>query len=210
MRRMSDGRWLSPALRDRVAATIREIEGRTGAEVVVTVRARSGYYRAADYLFGAVCSFAALLGYVFLPITFPDDVAALLIVLSFGVGAVFAANVPPLRRLLVSRSRRGEEVARAARACFVEQGIGRTRDRTGVLVYLSLFERRVEVVADGGIPVARLGQRYRDASAALDRAARRRPEAFLSALGALGELLAEAVPRRADDVNELPDEVVSG
>jgi len=95
---MSDARWLSPALRDRVAATVRQIEGRTGAEIVVTVRARSGCYRAADYLFGACCSLAALLGYVFLPITFPDDVAALLIVLSFGVGAVFAANVPPLRR----------------------------------------------------------------------------------------------------------------
>jgi putative membrane protein len=206
---MSDARWLSPSLRDRVAATVRQIEGRTGAEVVVTVRARSGCYRAADYLFGACCSLAALLGYVFLPITFPDDVAALLIVLSFGVGAVFAANVPPLRRLFVSRSRRGEEVARAARACFVDQGIGQTRDRTGVLVFLSLFERRVEVVADRGIPVARLGQRYRDATAALDRAARRGPEAFLAALGALGELLAESVPRRADDVNELPDEVVS-
>lgn len=210
MRRVGDGRWLTPALRERVAATIREIEAGTGAEIVVTVRASAGYYRAADYLFGALCSLAALLAYVFLPVTFPDDVAALLIVLAFGVGAAFAANVPPLRRVLVRRRRRDAEVTRAARACFVEQGIGRTRERTGLLVFVSLFERRVEVVADVGIPVARMGDPWRDGLARLDAAARSGPEPFLAALRAQGELVATWVPRRADDVNELPDEVVAG
>jgi putative membrane protein len=91
----------------------------------------------------------------------------------------------------------------------VALGVGRTRDRNGVLVFVSLFERRVGVVADVGIDPRAMGAAWTDAVGALEAslAAGADTERFLAALAALGPPLAAAMPHRDDDVNELPDEV---
>ena len=46
---------------DAIGAAVREIEAKTNAEIVVAVRGRSGTYRHADYLFGAIVAFIGLL-----------------------------------------------------------------------------------------------------------------------------------------------------
>src|SRR5438045_3928208 len=61
-----------------------------------------------------------------------------------GLGAVLAELLPAR---LIERGLR-ERVLAAARAAFVELGVHRTRARTGVLVYVSVRERRVELVCD--------------------------------------------------------------
>jgi putative membrane protein len=137
-----------------------------------------------------------------------DDIAIVLVLASFGVGALLSAAATGLRRLFVSRKLMDASVHTAARARFIDQGISVTRARTGVLVYVSLFERRVEIVADIGIPVDRLGDRWNQVVRSIDAAARDGVDPFLTALQTLGPLLAEAVPRSADDVNELPDDMV--
>jgi putative membrane protein len=205
---LSDAEWLSDKARSKVRDGIVALEATSGAEVVATVCARSGHYRHADYLVGALFALLALLFYLFYPEPLFDDVAVVLVVASFAVGAVLCASVSAVRRLFLSRKLMNEEVRKAARAKFVEQGIGRTTGRTGILVYVSLFERRVEVVPDIGIPVQQLGKRWEDAVALLDTSAKKGVEAFLAALAATGPMLTEAVPRAADDVNELPDDVV--
>ncbi len=137
-----------------------------------------------------------------------DDVAILLVIASFGVGALLSAAATGLRRLVVSRKLMDDSVHAAACARFVDQGISATRCRTGVLVYVSLFERRVEIVPDIGIPVDRLGDRWTQGVRSIDAAPRQGVEPFVTALQALWPLLAEAVPRAAEDVNELPDDMV--
>lgn len=205
---MSNASWLDNRARERVKECIQQIESATGAEVVTTVSVSSGHYRHADYLMGSLFSFGALLFYLLYPDPLFDDVAVVIIVAFFAVGAALSIAVAPLRRMFVSRKLLDEAVRKAAMASFVEQGISRTRARTGVLVYVSLFERRVQVVADIGIPVERIGRRWSEATVALDAAARGGVEPFATALLGLGKVLADAVPREADDVNELPDEMV--
>jgi putative membrane protein len=205
---LSDAQWLKEETRHKVRDAIVALEASSSAEVVATVSVRSGHYRHADYLLGALLSLLSLLFYLLYPEPLFDDVAGILIVASFGLGVVLSLSVHALRRLFLSRTLMNEEVTKAARSRFVDQGISRTRDRTGILIYVSLFERRVEVVPDIGIPVEQLGDRWKDAVAALDRSAKQGVDAFLSALGAMGPMLAQAVPRSVDDVNELPDEVV--
>jgi uncharacterized membrane protein len=75
-------------------------------------------------------------------------------------------------------------------------------------VFVSSFERRVEVLADIGIDKAVLGPLFEEAVRALDVALRRRRSfpLFLEALRSLGPILSRALPRTADDANELPDE----
>src|SRR2546426_11091474 len=87
---------------DELARTIREIEKDTDAEIVIVVRGRSGVYRHADYLFGALFAFLGLLFVLFSPFDFhtywvPFDVTAL-----FAAGAFVSSRSDSIRRLLTT------------------------------------------------------------------------------------------------------------
>ncbi|UQA56564.1 hypothetical protein [Polyangium aurulentum] len=206
---MSARHFLLPAARDAVASAVRDLEMKTSAEVVVAVRPVSGHYRHTDYLVGYVLALGALSVFLFHPEPFAYDVFPLEMTAAFAFGALVCANLAPLRRALTARKLLDESVRRAARAAFVDLGVSRTQGRTGLLVYVSTFERRVEIVADCGVDLAALGADFEASRARLERAVAREVdfERFLEALGALGEALGKALPRAANDVNELSDEV---
>jgi len=199
------------AARERTTDAVREIEAQTGAEVVVAVRPSSGHYRHADYLFGFVVALGTLTALLFLPVDFPIETFPLDVAVGFVLGALLAELVPPLRRLLVAPSLRQANVRRAALAAFVELGVSRTRRRTGVLIYVSMFERHVEVVADVGLLPTAVEREWEACAAGLLTAVRPRFDAqrFLDALRAFGPVLARLAPRGDDDVNELPDDRMS-
>ena len=56
-----------------------------------------------------------------------------------------------LRRLFTSEKFRGDAVRTGAAAMFYEAGIANTNAEMGVLIYLSILERRLELIADRGI-----------------------------------------------------------
>jgi putative membrane protein len=203
--------FLSAEARKRIGDTVRAIETRTAAEVVVTVRARSATHRQVDLAAGAVAAFVALLVYVYFPIEFADDTAPLGIASCFVAAAMLTSALDPLKRLFLLRETRRHAVRREARASFVDQRIGATRARTGVLVFVSLLEREVEVVADLGIDPVAGGAAWSTTLGGLGSAvaAGADVEAFARALLALGDVLASIAPVGEGDVNELPDEVVS-
>jgi putative membrane protein len=208
---MSAKTFFTPAAKASVTSTIKAIEGRTSAEIVVTLRDASGHYRHADYLAGLIVAFAGLCFFLYYPADFRVDFFPLETLALFALGAASSAFLPPLRRLLSARSLRERNVLGAARAAFVEQGISRTKRRTGILVFVSMLERRVELVADLGIDAEALGPAWKEAVARLADTLRGDPqiERFVEALGALAAPLEAALPRTDDDENELPDEVVS-
>ncbi len=144
--------------------------------------------------------------FLFHPHPFDPRWYPLELVAAFALGTVASAGLPILRRALTSKSLMAENVARAARSDMVRLGVTKTRHRTGVLVYVSLLERDVELVVDVGLEPGKLGDRWQSADAALDAAIRSADlEAFLKAMKALGPLLQEICPRREDDENELSD-----
>jgi putative membrane protein len=200
-----------PDARARVTAAIKEIETQTSAEVVVAVRSASTSYRDVDYLFGFAASIATLLVLLFDPHPFALEGMPLDLVAAFAGGAALCAKVHPLRRALTSRKRMDAACRAAARAAFVELGVGRTRDRTGIFVLVSLFEQRVSLVTDVGIDPASLGPEWGARVSTLEASLTSGPgvDRFVEALRPLGPVLAAAMPRRADDVNQLPDEVAS-
>ena len=205
---MAVGAFYEAEARKAATAAVKDVESQTSAEVVIALRSASGHYRHVDYLVGFLLALSTLSALMFLPqsfapVAFPVDVA-----IAFALGALVSSRWPGLRRLLSSPALRQRQVRAAARATFLDLGIGRLPRRWGLLVYVSLLERRVEVVADIGIPVPALGTEWKDAVGALD-AALQPPdlERFLAALRALGPILGGALPHTDDDVNELPDEV---
>lgn len=117
---------------------------------------------------------------------------------------------PALRRFFIPVSRRDAEVREKALSEFREQGLDKTRDATGMLFLVSLFERRVYVLADHGIyekmKQDTLDVYARSVSAGL--AKNNGADALCDAITKAGSELSKYFPRKADDVNEIPDRVL--
>jgi putative membrane protein len=67
------------------------------------------------------------------------------------LGLLAAHLAPALRRRLAGAEQLDARTRQRAAAAFVEQEVFATAGRTGILIFLSLFERRVVVLADSGI-----------------------------------------------------------
>lgn len=206
---MAERDFLTPETRSAVERAVADAEAFTAAEIVVTVRRTSGRYREADYLCGFLVSLLALAALLYLPQPFPLWVFVPDVAVGFAAGTWASSRAPRLRRALTPDRVLADHAARSARAAFVDGHYARLPGRHAVLVYVALFERRVEVVADLGVRQAALGPAWTATLAALDAAMRPRPDIdrFLAALRELGAVLGREHPRLADDVNELPDEV---
>jgi putative membrane protein len=202
-------KFLDATARTAFTRAIEAIEQGSAAEVVVAVRRRSAPYLHANVAIGvavAVAGQAAML--------FSDHVFALTSILvdPFVVGAIAGAVtelLPAVKRLLSPRAMRRREVLRAARAAFVERGVHCTRDRSGILVYISWLEREVAVVVDAGIERALPAEIHADAVRSLTAAISSGGAAVARQLERFAPALASAMPRRDDDVNELPDAIDS-
>lgn len=203
---MSAKEYFTDEAKGAATQAIKDIESHTSVEVVVAVRRRAEDYRHADYMWGVIVMMVALLLILFLPWTFALEVIPLEVAASFVVGMLASTTIAPIRRLLISKKRRKEAVERAARAAFYDLGISKTQGRSGLLVFVSVFEGMVELVPDAGLNLSELGAGW-DAKVKAAVEGRQGPRAFASALKELGPLLGKAYPRSADDVNELPDEV---
>jgi len=95
---------------------------------------------------------------------------------------------------------------------FEELGMRATRERNGVLIYLSTMDRLVAVIGDEGIN-ERVPPGFWDRTVALLKlhfAAGRQAEGLCEAVRMAASLLAEHFPRHTDDVDELSDEVSIG
>jgi len=200
--------FLTDAAKAALLDAVRAVEARSGAEVVVAVRERSGSYLHADLIAGIVAANLVLFYQLFSPWEFS---LPLIQVAPTGIGllvGLVTSITPWARRALTPRRTREAMVRTAARATFVEKGVTATRARTGILVYVAVLERTAEVVADVGVTKAMPAEAWRAATARVEEAAGAGDGlAFAAAVAALGDGLAAALPRAADDVNELADEV---
>src|SRR5436853_7602105 len=194
------------AASEAIAQAVREIEKQTDAEVVIVVRGRSGSYRHADYLFGLIIAFLGLLFVLFSPFDFhtywvPIDVALL-----FVVGAFVCSRTDSLRRLLTGKKFREKSARTGAAAMFYEAGIANTHAENGLLIYLSLLERKMEVIADRGILKAVPPLKWNHSVFELKEVAQKcEPEELICALRNLGAVLAEHLPATGENPNELAD-----
>jgi uncharacterized membrane protein len=89
---------------------------------------------------------------------------------------------------------------------FYEAGIANTNAEMGVLIYLSILERRLEVIADRGILKGVNALEWNEILFELHQAGREaQPQPLLSAMEKLGALLTVHLPATGDNPNELPD-----
>jgi putative membrane protein len=193
-----------------IETAVRNAESTTSGEIVFAVAETSANYQHAT-LQGAIIGMAAAAAiYLMLPIAHTTTSLLWTEVLSF---AVFLALLPrvPWRRWIISKQEMDARVKEAALMQFYASGLYRTRESNGVEIYLSLFEREVVVIGDTGIH-AKMGDQHWNSARDLIIRGIKNGEArkgICDAIEACGKALAEHFPRRHDDVNELPDSVIT-
>ena len=123
---------------------------------------------------------------------------------------LFILKWRPLRMLLTPGSTKTRRVRRRAVMLFKTGAERRTIGRTGILIYLSMAERRAEIVGDEAITAVTTPETWGEAMAALvtDVKAGRPADGIVAAIGLIGEVLAQHFPRDAADRNEIPDKLI--
>ena len=150
-------RFLSNDDRNRIDDHIAEAEKKTTGEIVVMVVSSSYHYPLAQVVGGtffAVPLALLLLSYVGELIWVADDNVWIFIglfVILFAIFSNITNRVYKLKRFFISSAELKTEVKEAAVKEFFSQGLHRTRGETGILIFISVFERRVWILADRGI-----------------------------------------------------------
>lgn len=130
------------------------------------------------------------------------------IILFFVLVAIL--RLPSILPFLIPASVAMTRARRLAREVFYRFGLHRTRERTGVLLFAALAERYVEIIADDGVDKAVPAGTWSEIVRTVTESAKARgPVAgFETGLALLGKTLGEALPRRPDDRNEIPDRLI--
>lgn len=207
---------------------IEEAERNTSGEIVVAVASASGRYDRAEDLFGLTL---ALIGLTALWCLQPQIsslfsvesgwstgelspqilVIQLMTVLAlFNAGTWAAARWTVLRAPFVRNAEMQQDVDRRALEVFQQQRLRATTGTTGVLIYISLFERRVRVVGDDAISRKLTPADWQSiCDRIIEGMNRKTPtQGLRGGIELAGELLARHFPRAADDQNELPNRLV--
>ncbi|THD77147.1 MAG: TPM domain-containing protein [Phenylobacterium sp.] len=225
---------LTPSDLTAIEAAVRQAEARTKGEIYCVVAEQSGHYGETPLAWAAGVALLApaILLLAGLHVTVPDlfggwsadQVGAVAeasarralvgaIVLQAVLFAVIAVVVAlrPVRLALTPNSVKRHEVQRRAREVFQSKNLDQTRERTGLLIFVSLAERMAELIADEGIAQHVEPHIWDRAMTALaDGLKRGDPGAgFAAAVAICGDLLAERFPADPNDnPDQLPDAVV--
>lgn len=119
-------------------------------------------------------------------------------------------TVPSLKFAFIGKKRREKAVQERALRAFYEKGLYKTKENTGMLIFLSLLERKVWVLADKGIHGKIHQNTLNRLAGIVSKGIRegRSCEALCEAIKEAGDLLAKLYPASGANIDELPDEVM--
>jgi putative membrane protein len=205
---------------ERIKAAVKNAEEKISGEIVPVLVERSGDYLIALYkgsIIGAAFTFVSMVVLDRFVINdavntlFYDPVFILLVVILGGVlGAIVPYFSDPVKRLLVARRYQDLVTRQCAENAFLEEEVFNTRQRTGVMIFVSFFEHEVIVMADKGISKIVDQKQWDNIVQDLIKDIRngRVVEALENGIKQCGDILLEKGFRKTiDDVNELRDDL---
>ena len=196
--------------KQRIESAVQQAERRTSGEIVPMVVDESYNYPRAEILGAGLFSLAAAvtLSWAF----WGESLWHFLWLFALGYlpFKILIRSLPSLRRRLIHPDEISEEVEEKAVVSFVEHGLHHTRDETGILILISLFERRVHVLADRGINAVVPAETWDGIIQTITDGIHRGEtcNALCAAIDSCGQLLEEHFPVKADDTDELPNLII--
>ena len=215
---------ISPTQMREIANTVAEAEKKTTGEIALAVVYQSDSYAFVE-LFVAFCASFLSFFILFLcsspiwnllerTVWFPSP-AQLTAVIGSGAAIVvfivyLLVNIPAIDRLIIPNDLKKRRVYARALQHFVESGVYKTTEHSGVLIFASVLERKFFVIADSGI-AAKVAQNEWDGICKIMTDGLKEHQAahaFISAVKECGRILQEYFPNKEENPNELPDGLV--
>ena len=219
---------MSETEHDRVTEAVRTAEAGTSGEIVTIIADASDHYLDTALWWAVVAALVSLALLAACPATatwiveslsggwvteigaveyFELALAAFVII--FGVIRLIL-QIPRLRIALTFPRVKSKRVRNRAIDLFKVGAESRTAGRTGILIYLSLAEHRAEIVADEAVHKQVSNDMWGAAMADLIGHVReeRITDGMVAAVNDVGKILTQYLPRKDDDINELPDRLI--
>ncbi|EAT14210.1 hypothetical protein HTZ97_11020 [Desulfuromonas acetoxidans] len=201
---------LSEAQQNEIRQAVAQAESNTSGEIVPLIVPCAGDYEHVEIRFGALLSMALTLLVLWWTPMVPLWGIAAVMAASYLLGRLVVRITPGLKHFLVGKATMNDTVSEKAFSLFIQQGLHYTRDATGILILVCLFEKRVEILADRGINEKVDHQQWQQAVDTIVEGLHQGTmvKSLCQAIDSCGTLLAEHCPQREDDENELPDLIV--
>jgi len=210
--------FFSEADKVRIRQAVQAAEATTSGEIASMVVDQSDRYREAEVLGGVLTAgflslvisilahYGALLSRLPLDMTIWSYVP-LVFLLYFPARSLFI-RFPRLKLPFVGRKRLMHAVRERAVRAFFEKRLYKTAEENGILIFISLLERKVWVIGDRGIDRKISHDTWNSLARriAAGIAEGKACDVLCQTIEQCGALLAEHSPRREDDLNELPDD----
>ena len=189
---------------DAISAAIRAAEARTCGQIVCVLSHASSDYAYIPVVWSTIL--ALLVPWLLIYFTHWSVQKIYLWQLAVFVAAGLIFSWMPLRMAFVPRPLRRAPAHRAALEQFVMRRIANTKNRCGVLVFVSLAEHYARIIADDGIAQKVPNAEWQGAIDALTAHMRdgRIAEGFIAAIERCGAVLAAHAPPDGSP-NALPD-----
>ena len=201
--------FLNDSDKQRISAAINAIECQTSGELVTVITRSNDEYRYIPYLWAALLALLVPGILTLANVPLADNLHYLLQICVFLAAAVIF-NWPPVKLRLIPPGVKKLRAHRLAQEQFFLQNLHTTPGRTGVLLFVSVAEHYVEIIADKGINdvvqdsdwetiVARFVEEVKNNRVA---------DGFLTAINACGALLAEHFPVAGEKTDALPNHLI--
>src|SRR5262245_41560951 len=205
---------------ERIKAAVKKAEEKISGEIVPVIVERSGEYSIAKYKGAIISSASTFVAIVILDRFIIRDAAntlfydppfiLLMVVLGGVLGALITHFSDPVKRLLVARRYQNFVTRQCAENAFLEEEVFNTRQRTGIMIFVSFFEHEVIVMADAGINKVVDQSQWDEIVQGIIKDIRdgKLVEALENGIRQCGDILLDKGFRKTDDdINELRDDL---
>ncbi len=208
--------FLSDKDREKIIQTVRDVEQKTTGEIVPMVVSSSYFYPMADVIGGVAFAlpFSLILSHLIGRWLWVDNQNYLfflgILTLCFLIFHQMCKRTLWLKRWFISQREIQDEVEEAATISFFREGLYRTKERTGILIFISVFERRVWVLGDQGINNVVPNDQWEKIVRIITDGIKQKnqAEAICHAVKEVGQMLKEHFPIKPGDRNELKNIII--
>ena len=207
----------------KIKQAVNKAESKTSGEIATAFIKESYDYAIYELTFAVICGFIYFFVMMFFAGSIENTIRNmfweysnnyLLIFYGFSTFLVisifyFLANLSFIDRLIIPKKVMQQKVNERAVRYFMESGVYDTKDRTGILIFISLLERRVELLADKGISEKIPKEKWNSMVAHIIKGVKEESlvRNLIESITECGELLSEHFPIEPDDKNELKDDI---
>jgi len=193
--------------RERISTAIRAAEAKTSGEIVCVLAQTSSDASGLPVLIAAVVALALPWLLVAFTATSVHRILLLQTVVFFALAVLLC--LPRVRVALMPRAARRAVAHRVAMEQFSIRGIARKKDRSGILIFVSLAEHYARIIADEGVAARVPQSEWQGAVDALvaHMSGGRIADGFIAAIDVCGRVLMTNFPRTEISRDELPDRI---